>query len=279
MRDEAAELQDILTEREKELDCVYALAREFSRRDLPLSDILSGSAAIIRAALRNPEASFVRIAVLEREASSGTFPDASATFSCEIPVREKDPGILTVGCSSGSGGRLLDREEKLIQSVASLLSGVIELRLSEARARKSARSLRRKNLALREVLTQIELEKRDLKDQVSKNIERFVLPIISRLSQSEISGTEKELIGILASQVKDLTSSFGRVVAEPGLSLSPRETEICGLIRGGLNSKDIARVLNISLLTVERHRHNIRKKLGIDGSDVNLSTFLRRGLV
>lgn len=279
MRDEAAELQDILTEREKELDCVYALAREFSRSDLPLSDILSGSAAIIRAALRNPEASFVRIAVLEREASSGTFPDASATFSCEIPVREKDPGILTVGCSSGSGGRLLDREEKLIQSVASLLSGVIELRLSEARARKSARSLRRKNLALREVLTQIELEKRDLKDQVSKNIERFVLPIISRLSQSEISGTEKELIGILASQVKDLTSSFGRVVAEPGLSLSPRETEICGLIRGGLNSKDIARVLNISLLTVERHRHNIRKKLGIDGSDVNLSTFLRRGLV
>jgi DNA-binding CsgD family transcriptional regulator len=279
MRDEAAELQDILTEREKELDCVYALAREFSRRDLPLSDILSGSAAIIRAALRNPDVSFVRISVLERDASSGTFPDASATFSCEIPVREKHPGILTVGYSFGSGGRLLDREEKLIQSVASLLSGVIELRLSEARARKSARSLRRKNLALREVLTQIELEKRDLKDQVSKNIERFVLPIISRLSQSGISGTEKELIDILASQVKDLTSSFGRVVAEPGLSLSPRETEICGLIRGGLNSKDIARVLNISLLTVERHRHNIRKKLGIDGSDVNLSTFLRRGLV
>ncbi len=38
---------------------------------------------------------------------------------------------------------------------------------------------------------------------------------------------------------------------------------------------DYAELMRISLLTVERHRHNIRKKLHIDNEKVNLSTFLR----
>lgn len=45
--------------------------------------------------------------------------------------------------------------------------------------------------------------------------------------------------------------------------LSQREVEIIQLIRQGLSSKEISQNLNITLKTVEVHRHNILKKLNL----------------
>jgi len=73
------------------------------------------------------------------------------------------------------------------------------------------------------------------------------------------------------------TSSLGRLVVEGYLRsgkpeagagvetrLSPREREIVQLVAEGQSSKDIARVLQLSVKTVETHRSNIMHKLGID---------------
>lgn len=46
-------------------------------------------------------------------------------------------------------------------------------------------------------------------------------------------------------------------------ALSEREIEIIQLIKNGLSSKEIAAKLDISLKTVEVHRHNILKKLNL----------------
>ncbi len=48
--------------------------------------------------------------------------------------------------------------------------------------------------------------------------------------------------------------------------LSNRELEVLDLVGDGMPSKEIAKVLSISLKTVETHRANIRAKLGIDHS-------------
>ncbi|MBW7890185.1 MAG: response regulator transcription factor [Chitinophagaceae bacterium] len=45
--------------------------------------------------------------------------------------------------------------------------------------------------------------------------------------------------------------------------LSQREVEIIDLVKQGQSSKEIAQVLNITLKTVEVHRHNILKKLNL----------------
>jgi len=47
------------------------------------------------------------------------------------------------------------------------------------------------------------------------------------------------------------------------------------MIRRGLSSKEIANLLNISLNTVGRHRHSIRKKVDITNKNINLNTFLQ----
>ncbi len=49
-------------------------------------------------------------------------------------------------------------------------------------------------------------------------------------------------------------------------ALTEREIQIINLIKEGLSSKEIATNLNISLKTVEVHRHNILKKLKLKNS-------------
>ena len=49
-------------------------------------------------------------------------------------------------------------------------------------------------------------------------------------------------------------------------SLSNRELEIIKHIKNGMSSKEISSELNISLKTVEVHRHNILKKLNLKNS-------------
>jgi len=49
-------------------------------------------------------------------------------------------------------------------------------------------------------------------------------------------------------------------------SLTEREIQIINLIKEGLSSKEIASNLNISLKTVEVHRHNVLKKLKLKNS-------------
>ena len=65
----------------------------------------------------------------------------------------------------------------------------------------------------------------------------------------------------------------------PDDPLTPRESEIVKLIAEGHSSKDIARILVISVKTVERHRANILQKLGMRDR-VDLTRYaIRRGLV
>lgn len=49
-------------------------------------------------------------------------------------------------------------------------------------------------------------------------------------------------------------------------ALTEREIQIINLIKDGQSSKEIATILNISLKTVEVHRHNVLKKLKLKNS-------------
>lgn len=55
--------------------------------------------------------------------------------------------------------------------------------------------------------------------------------------------------------------------------LTAMEIKICILIRAGLNSDEISQILTLSARTVENHRFNLRKKLGV-GERENLGKFL-----
>lgn len=135
-------------------------------------------------------------------------------------------------------------------------------------------AIQQKNLALQEILAQIEIEKKRIKEDVLINVDKVLLPVLKKMRRR---GTQldKKYIDILENNLQDLTASFGRSVSQEKLRLSPREVEIANLIKSGVSSKEISQMLNISFKTVETHRNKIRKKFGIRNKDINLTTYLQ----
>lgn len=136
--------------------------------------------------------------------------------------------------------------------------------------------LERKNIALREVLEQIEADKKQIRDDVIQNVEKILLPILQNLKTS-IKSFDRGVryADLLKNNLLNLISPFGRKLSREALCLTPREIEICNMIRSGLRGKEIAEMLCLSYGTVEVHRNRIRKKLGLINQEINLSTYLQ----
>ncbi|MCP4264618.1 MAG: helix-turn-helix transcriptional regulator [Candidatus Brocadiaceae bacterium] len=132
-------------------------------------------------------------------------------------------------------------------------------------------TLDQKDLAIREVLRQIERGREEIKSNVAANVENLLMPILQKL---ELKGESYYYIQLLRNNLKELTSSLGLRLADKEANLTPKEIEICNMLRNGLTNKEVSALLNISSRTIEKHRSNIRKKLSID-KDNNLLSFLK----
>lgn len=149
-----------------------------------------------------------------------------------------------------------------------------DLRKIQSQLLQKTRDLEDKNIALQEVLSQIEQEKNRFKAEITANIEELAVPIIQQLKRKSGSIDRKHL-AVLEKNLKHMTAAFGQKISREALKLTPKEIEICNMIRGGLGSKDIARILHISQRTVDNHRNNIRTKLKLSGKKTNLTTYLK----
>lgn len=165
------------------------------------------------------------------------------------------------------------------QSVA---RDITERRKAEMDLKKSRRILKeqkkileQKNVALREILEQIGIEKKQIKDNVIKNVDELLIPIIRKM-KTHATGQMIVYIDLLEQNLEELASSFGKKISRAELKLTPREIEICSLLKNGLTSKELADILHISNKTVERHRESIRKKFDIQHKRINLFTFLQQ---
>jgi len=147
------------------------------------------------------------------------------------------------------------------------------LQASEKELKEQQEILKKKNLLLHELLGQIEIEKRQLKEDVTANVDELLFPLLHKLCLPDGSINDKYFT-LLQHSLEGLASSFGRKISQPSLKLSPREVEIANMVKNGLTSKEIAGLLNIAYKTVEIHRHHIRRKLNIANKSVNLNTFL-----
>lgn len=150
----------------------------------------------------------------------------------------------------------------------------LALRQSADKLRIQTKSLEEKNLALQEVLKQIDIEKQQMKMEIKANVEELVIPSLQKLKRKG-SAIDQRQIEVLENSLRAITAPFGILVSDERLKLTPKEIEICNMIKNGLSSKEIAQITSNSQRTIENHRNHIRSKLNLAGKGINLVTYLQ----
>ncbi len=149
-----------------------------------------------------------------------------------------------------------------------------ELRQANEELKAEQQNLERKNIALSELLERVEHEKKEIEKRLVSNVEHAVQPIIQRLESSSADHQLKDF-QLLNEALKEVVSPFIDQLKEKASRLSTRELEVCRMIKSGATTKDIAHTLNLAPTTVSKYREIIRKKLGIAGQEINLTTYLQ----
>ncbi len=136
------------------------------------------------------------------------------------------------------------------------------------------RELEELNTTLKILLNQREKDKRDMADNVLVNVRDLILPYINKMKCQRLDEGLLACLSAIETSLAQIVSPFSRQLTSRYTHLTPREIQIAHLIKEGRNSKEIAGLLDISLPTIEFHRHNLRQKLGIGKQKLNLRAYL-----
>jgi DNA-binding CsgD family transcriptional regulator/putative methionine-R-sulfoxide reductase with GAF domain len=198
-----------------------------------------------------------------------------------IPITSfgKTLGVLNLTVRTG---HLYNKEEEnFLNAVANVLAGIIKrdkadqaLRKNEAELRIKTSSLKKTNTALKVLLKKREEDKEEIEEKIMFNIKELVLPYLEKLKKSNLDLKHTIYLNILETNLNSIVSPFAHKLSSKLLSLTPTEIQVANLLKYGSSTKEVADVLNLSSQTIEFHRKNIRKKLGIQNKKTNLRTYL-----
>ena len=135
-------------------------------------------------------------------------------------------------------------------------------------------SLEEVNTALKVLLTRRDKDKTELEKKVLSNVRELVITYIEKLKNSGLNDRQATWVEIIGSNLNDIISPFVHVLSSKYLKLTPMEIQVADLVKQGKTTKEIAELLNLSKGTIDTHRDNIRKKIGIKNKKINLRTQL-----
>ena len=170
---------------------------------------------------------------------------------------------------------ILDMDSNLVGILEYVrdISYQFQLELDLNQIMEQYQSLEKRNLAISQLLTQRKQEREQLEETISQNLEKFVKPSLNYLKTksgaADVNLVEKLIEEIVYPITKKRFSILDKLTA--------KEMQVTSLIKEGKTTAEIARILVVSPKTIDFHRANIRKKLGLNsdsGEYTSLSAFL-----
>lgn len=141
---------------------------------------------------------------------------------------------------------------------------------------KNMEGIRAQNDLLKVYIEQKEDEKKTIENTITGNVKKYIRPLIRHIREGvQEKPAEYEMLSLLDSLFENIVTPY--LSGAPAIDdFSSREIEIMSLIRAGRSSKEIAEAICVSKKTIDFHRANIRKKLGLEPGRDNLRSCLLR---
>jgi len=270
-------LEHFLKERNKELNCLYGIAKEIERSGSSLDILLQGIVELLPDSWQYPEITAGRIVFDSHEYTTPNFVRSQWRQISTINIDEKEVGAVEVyymkEMPAIDEGPFLQEERSLIDMIAERIGRVAERIRTQKQLEVEQNVIKNMNITLREILAKVQEEKKEIGEMVQANVDKVIIPILHALD-SEVSPGQKGYVALLKQNLAEITSPFTDKLSKRFMSLSPAEIQICNMIKMGMSSKEIAHIRHLSPATVHRHREHIRRKLGLTNQSVNLTTYL-----
>ncbi|VFQ42534.1 helix-turn-helix transcriptional regulator [Desulfoluna butyratoxydans] len=167
------------------------------------------------------------------------------------------------------------------EGVVAFVRDVTRVALVEETLRNREQELQRKTVGLEEMNTALEVllkkrsgDKQALEEEILFTIREMIHPWIEKLKATRLGPRQMAYLEVVENNLSTIARPLVRTAPSYQLQLTPSEIEITNLIREGKTNKEIADILSLSVKTIETHRKNIRRKLGLTHSKTNLRALL-----
>jgi len=207
------------------------------------------------------------------------WPDGSTFGTICVLDRQRNERALMFREGLAEFARVIEADLKLLTEVAARVRLEQELQKAlaemEDRVRQRTYELEEANAALRVLLDNVETARRDYDERVLRQIKGLVMPNLAKL-RTRLADNPATLtyLDMIDDSLRSVAASMSGGLTTVFESLTPTEQEVAQMIMRGLSTKDIARTLAREPSTVEFHRNNIRRKLGLRRSGRNLRSML-----
>jgi len=149
-----------------------------------------------------------------------------------------------------------------------------ELQEKTIRLEVKKNSLEEINTAIKVLLKKREEDKIEIEKNVLTNVKELIEPYVEKIKKTKLDDQQGALLSIIESHLNEIVSPFTRKMSLKYLNLTPTEIQIANLIRHGSSTKKIAEIMHVSPRTIETHRKNIRRKIGLERKRANLRSHL-----
>ena len=136
------------------------------------------------------------------------------------------------------------------------------------------RHLNETNIALKILLQQREKDKEKMEENILSNVKILIDPYIEKIKNTRLKPDQELIVELLESNLKNIISQFVVKLSSKYFNCTPMEIKVASLVKEGKTNQEIADILFVSKGTIITHRANIRRKLGLRKSKLNLRAYL-----
>ncbi len=217
--------------------------------------------------------------MVEKITQQGIATQSGWSFECRI--RRKDGTTRWIAVN----GRCQNEEMSGTRMVVGIVQDISRRKFAEKQLLNAHGEMERKVLertadlektdaTLAMMLDYARITEIDIQERVVSNLRSNILGIVDLVKKEKLTKNTMDLINLLESTSRNMAHPLARNLESKLLQLTTREIQLASFIQLGKSTKEIMALLNVTAKTVEAHRTNLRKKLGINRKKINLRSFL-----